>query len=193
MVQGFVQQSLGRLEVESELGRGTTIRMIFSAAAEGAAPLRKADAAAPAPPREDPRGSAETILVVEDSDDVLALAREHLDGLGYRVLVARNGEEGLQVFEREGDGIDLVFTDIVMPGGLNGVVLADKVRERRPEVPVLLTTGYNEELVADGPRVTASEVLGKPYSRTQLADRIRAALNSKRRGDRPPANHTDSW
>ncbi len=74
-----------------------------------------------------------------------------------------------------------------MPGGLNGVVLADRVRERRPEVPVLLTTGYNEELVADGPRATASEVLGKPYSRTQLADRVRAALNARARNARPPA------
>jgi PAS domain S-box-containing protein len=85
MVQGFVQQSLGRLEVESELGRGTTIRMIFPVAADGAAPAQKSAALA-APPREDPRGSAETILVVEDNDDVLALAREHLNGLGYRVL-----------------------------------------------------------------------------------------------------------
>ena len=185
MVQGFVQQSLGRLEVESELGRGTTIRMIFPAAVGGAAATQKSAAGA-ASPREDARGSAETILVVEDNDDVLALAREHLHGLGYRVLVARSGEEALQVFEREADGVDLVFTDIVMPGGVNGVVLAGKVRERRPEVPVLLTTGYNEELVADGPRVTASEVLGNPYSRTQLADRIRAALNAKARGGRPP-------
>jgi CheY-like chemotaxis protein len=186
MVQGFVQQSLGRLEVESELGRGTTIRMIFPVAVEGAVPAQKS-AAEIAPSREDPRGSAETILVVEDNDDVLALAREHLNGLGYRVLVARSGDEGLRVFEREGDKIDLVFTDIVMPGGVNGVVLAREVGERRPEVPVLLTTGYNEELVADGPRATASEVLGKPYSRTQLADRVRAALNARKRGARPPA------
>jgi len=185
MVQGFVQQSLGRLEVESELGRGTTIRMIFPVAAEGAVPDQKSAAQA-APLREDLRGSAETILVVEDNDDVLALAREHLSGLGYRVLAARSGEEGLQVFEGEEDMIDLVFTDIVMPGGVNGVVLAGKVGERRPDVPVLLTTGYNEELVADGPRATASEVLGKPYSRTQLADRVRAALNARKRGDRPP-------
>ena len=185
MVQGFVQQSLGRLEVESELGRGTTIRMILPVAAQGAAPARM-DAAGPAPPRDDPRGAAETILVVEDSDDVLTLAREHLDGLGYRVLVARNGEEGLEAFERERDGIDLVFTDLVMPGGLNGLVLADRVRERRPEVPVLFTTGYNEELVADGPSAAALQVLGKPYSRTQLADRIRAALNAAARRSRSP-------
>ena len=183
MVQGFVQQSLGRLEVESELGRGTTIRMIFPVATEGAMPAQKSAAA---PLREDPRGSAETILVVEDNDDVLALAREHLNGLGYRVLVARNGEEGLQVFGREEDKIDLVFTDIIMPGGVNGLVLAGKVRERRPDVPVLLTTGYNEELVADGPRAPSSEVLGKPYSRPQLADRVRAALNARKHGDRAP-------
>ncbi len=186
MVQGFVQQSLGRLEVESELRRGTTIRMIFPTICEGVERPRKV-AETSAPAREDPRGSAETILVVEDSEDVLALAREHLDSLGYRVLVARNGDEGLRLFEQEG-GVDLVFTDIVMPGSVNGVVLASKVRERRPEVPVLLTTGYNEELVADGPRGVASEVLGKPYSRTQLADRVRAALNVRARNVRPPAD-----
>ena len=71
----------------------------------------------------------------------MALARDHLESLDYRVLAARDGEEGLQAFERDAEGIDLVFTDIVLPGGLNGVVLADRVRERRPEVPVLLTTG----------------------------------------------------
>ena len=73
-----------------------------------------------------------------------------------------------------------------MPGGLNGMMFAREVQERRPGVPVLLTTGYNEELVADGPQAAASEVLGKPYSRTQLADRVRAALDAKRRDDRPP-------
>ena len=185
MVQGFVQQSLGRLEIDSEPGRGTTIRMVFPASVEGPVPAQKSAAGA-APAREAPRGSAETILVVEDSEDVLALAREHLDGLGYRVLAARNGEEGLRLFERESGAIDLVFTDIVMPGGVNGVVLAGKVRERRPDVPVLLTTGYNEELSADGPRTAAADVLGKPYSRTQLADRVRAALNASKRGGRAP-------
>ena len=178
MVHGFVQQSLGRLEVDSEMGRGTTIRMIFPAAREGSVPARK-PVASGAHRREDPRGAAETILVVEDSEDVLALAREHLEGLGYRVLTARSGDEGLRMFEQESDGVDLVFTDIVMPGGVNGVVLADRVRERKPGVPVVLTTGYNEQMVADGPPLTSSDVLGKPYNRAQLADRIRAALNSR--------------
>ena len=195
MVHGFVQQSLGRLEVDSEVGRGTTIRMIFPVAGDGAAPARKPAAAGGAARREDPRGSAETILVVEDSEDVLALAREHLEGLGYRVLTARNGDEGLRVFEQERDGIDLVFTDIVMPGGVNGVVLAERVRARKPGLPVVLTTGYNEQMVADGPSLASSDVLGKPYNRTQLADRIRAALNSKahlvdRRAPRPTDGNT---
>jgi len=165
------------LEVESELGRGTTVRMVFPVATEGASPGRRAIAEVAAPPREDPRGSAETILVVEDSEDVLDLARGHLAKLGYTVLTARSGEEAVAAFERAGGNVDLLFTDIVMPGGINGLVLAERLRERRPGLPVLLTTGYNDELVAEGPQVPGTDVLGKPYRRSELADRLRAALN----------------
>ena len=79
--------------------------------------------------------------------------------------------------------IDLVFTDLVMPGSINGLVLADRVNERLPGTPVLLTTGYNEDLVAHGPRAPNMDVLGKPYRRAELADRVRAALNSRHRTD----------
>ena len=80
-----------------------------------------------------------------------------------------------------------------MPGGVNGVVLADRVRARKPGVPVVLTTGYNEQMVADGPALTSSDVLGKPYNRTQLADRIRAALNSRAHGAGRRAPATDGY
>jgi PAS domain S-box-containing protein len=187
MVQGFVQQSLGRLEIDSELGRGTTIRMLFPAAADAAGrPL-----APPAPPRpatlqEAPQGNAESILVVEDSDDVLALAQETLEALDYRVVVARNADDALRVLDGTGDsGFDLLFTDILMPGSMNGLALAERVRQRMPEIAVLLTTGYNEDLVAEGPGTSSWDVLGKPYRRTALADRVRAALN--RRAGTPAA------
>ena len=78
----------------------------------------------------EPRGQAETILVVEDSNDVLDLAREHLTALGYNVLTARDADEALTVFDRAEGKIDLLFTDLVMPGSMNGLALADAVRER---------------------------------------------------------------
>ncbi|MFT8243731.1 histidine kinase famiy protein [Roseomonas sp. BN140053] len=186
MAQGFVQQSLGRLEIESEPGRGTTVRMLFPAV-DGAEAPNHASASQPAEGREgEPRGRAETILVVEDNDDVLAITREHLETLGYRVLTATGGSEALEVLESRGEqGIDLLFTDLVMPGGMNGLVLAEAVRQRLPGVPILLTTGYNEELVAEGPRTPAMDVLGKPYRRAELADRVRAALDGKP-GRTPP-------
>ena len=187
MAQGFVQQSLGKLEIESAPGRGTTVRMLFPAMAEGAAG-RAPEAAAgrePAPP-DAPARAAETVLVVEDGEDVLALAREHLEALGYRVLAARGAEEALEVLDTQGErGIDLLFTDLVMPGSMNGLALAERVRARLPGAAVLMTTGYNEDLVAEGPRVPAMDVLGKPYRRSELADRVRAALNNRGQGEAP--------
>jgi PAS domain S-box-containing protein len=184
MVHGFVQQSRGRLEISSEPGVGTTIRMIFPTAAQLPSPPEKPvdPSQAQASSREGPRGDAETILVVEDSDDVLELAQGHLTRLGYKVLIARSGEEALEVFERAGGKIDLLFTDLVMPGGVNGMVLAVRLRERMPDLAVLLTTGYNDELVMEGPSAPEMDVLGKPYRRTELADRIRAALNRRALG-----------
>jgi PAS domain S-box-containing protein len=183
MAHGFAQQSLGKLEIESEPGQGTTVRLLFPAMATEAV-FRSRQAPAPAPAViADPRGGTETILVVDDSEDVLALAQEHLEALGYRVLAARSGEEALEVLAGQGPrAVDLLFTDLVMPGGVNGLMLAERVKARLPEVPVLLTTGYNEDLVADGPRAASMDVLGKPYRRSELADRVRAALD--RRGPR---------
>jgi CheY-like chemotaxis protein len=163
--------------------------MLFPIAAERpAAPARPEPRSAVAP-----TGNAETILVVEDSDDVLMLTREHLETLGYTVVTARNGNEALEVLERlraEGVKVDLLFTDLVMPGSVNGLVLADRFKAMMPGVPVLLTTGYNEDLVAHGPRAPDMDVLGKPYRRTELADRVRAALNRRDavRTLRPPYN-----
>jgi CheY-like chemotaxis protein len=193
MVHGFLRQSLGRLELDSEEGQGTTVRLLFPAVNELA--VRQAPTAMTMVPGSEPRGNAETILVVEDSDDVLMLAREHLEGLGYRVLTARSGNEALEVLGRlraEGGSIDLLFTDLVMPGSINGLVLADRVKAELPDVPVLLTTGYNEDLVAHGPRAPNMDVLGKPYRRTELADRVRVALNRNSTGRqiRPPQPNT---
>jgi PAS domain S-box-containing protein len=182
MASGFVQQSRGRLEIESEVGVGTTIRMLFpvaSAEAEAASVARE--------PVVEPETSREAatahILVVEDSPEVLALSRELLEDAGYRVTAAETGDAALKLFEAMEPGtIDLLFTDLVMPGGINGIVLADRIGALAPDLPVLMTTGYNEELVVDGPRQSGLDVLGKPYRRSELLDRVAQALN--RRG--PP-------
>jgi PAS domain S-box-containing protein len=185
MVQGFVQQSRGRLEIDSQVGRGTTIRMLFPAAAVAADAVQAP--AAVASPLNAPPGNAESVLVVEDSEDVLALARETLEALGYRVAAARNADDALQLLDGTGgSGFDLLFTDILMPGSMNGLALAERVRQRNPEIAVLLTTGYNEDLVAEGPGTSSWDVLGKPYRRTALADRVRAALNRRASSPAPP-------
>ncbi len=185
MVHGFVQQSLGRLEIDSAPGEGTEIRMLFPVAnaTTGTAP------AAPAPKQatgQGATGGSETILLVEDSDDVRALAQEQIAALGYRVVLAASGEEALERLKTE--TIDLLFTDIVMPGGMSGLELVEQFRETHPQTPVLMTTGYNEDLVADIPRGSNLDVIGKPYRREQLADRIRAALDRRTSGARRAVN-----
>jgi len=183
MVHGFLQQSRGRMEIESEVGRGTTIRMIL--------PIMKGDVTdntRPAVPAlaidsrtnlaaEFAMGSGEVILLVEDSEEVRTLAHEHLLDLGYHVLTASSADEALTVLEQAENKIDLLFTDLIMPGSMNGLVLADEVRRRIPHLPVLLTTGYNEELAREGGlAASGADVLGKPYKRSELADRIKSAL-----------------
>ncbi|MCI0756843.1 histidine kinase famiy protein [Teichococcus vastitatis] len=185
MALGFVQQSLGKLEIRSELGQGTTIRMLFPAAPEISTPPRPA---APRSQEIERRGAAETVLVVEDSEDVLALACEQLEDLGYRVLPAGNADEALAILDRQGaDGIDLLFSDILMPGSMNGLMLAEIFRERAPHAAVLLTTGYNEDLTVQVPRSSSMDVLGKPYRRSELADRVRSALDGRGRERVPRA------
>lgn len=176
MASGFVHQSRGRLEIDSEPGRGTTVRMLFPIAEDA---VRQAIAAPVRDEAEKPavRGGAH-ILVVEDSPEVLALARENLMDAGYRVTVAETGDLGLAAFRRmlDDDPVDLLFTDLVMPGGLNGIMLAEAVASLDPDLPVLMTTGYNEELVVDGPARSGRDVLGKPYRKAELLDRVAQAL-----------------
>jgi PAS domain S-box-containing protein len=185
MTHGFVQQSGGRLEIESTLGRGTTIRMLFpkfvpeedhgevGSERTGYQP-RPVDGSARVP----------LLLVVDDSREIAELARDTLTDAGYRVLVAHSAEEALRTFVEAtaaGDAVDLVFSDVIMPGGANGLVLAEQLRNLAPEIPVVLTTGYNDEMSLDGPKAVAMEVLGKPYRRSELIDRIQAALRQGRR------------
>ena len=179
MAHGFVQQSGGRLEIDSEPGRGTTIRMIFpqwseredtqSASRQPGYQAKPVENLA-APP---------LILVVDDSHEIAEMAQEALTDIGYRVVVAYNAEDALVRFDEaqaSSDPFKLVFSDVLMPGGANGIVLAEQVRDRSPSTPVVLTTGYNDEMSLNGPQAAALEVLGKPYKRSELIDRIQAAL-----------------
>ncbi|MBB6506095.1 PAS domain S-box-containing protein [Sphingomonas endophytica] len=182
MASGFVRQSGGRLEIESTPGKGTIVRMLFPVMQPDRKPVTEqaeAEAATSAP-----RDGAEHILVVEDNDEVLAIAREILESAGYRVSTAISAEAGLKVFDavHSKDRFDLLFTDLVMPGGMNGLMLADAIVERDAAVSVLMTTGYNEELVVGGPRARATDVLSKPYRRSELLDRVRLALNRNGEG-----------
>lgn len=179
MASGFVQQSRGRLEIDSKAGEGTTVRMLFPSATDGD-PDKPVTALPPISAQADGDRAGAHILVVEDSTEVLALAREILEGVGYRVSTAETGEAALELFESLPAGaLDLLFTDLIMPGGINGIVLAGEIARRAPDLPVLMTTGYNEELVAEGPMRAGLDVLGKPYRRSDLFDRVRQALNRR--------------
>ncbi|MFC5511719.1 histidine kinase famiy protein [Massilia jejuensis] len=165
MVHGFVQQSRGRLEIDSTPGEGTTVRMVFPVESLVHAP----DEATP--PEEE--SAKARILVVEDNEDVRELAETMLEAAGYAVVSAPSGEQALDLLE-EDQAIDLVFTDVMMPGGMNGLQLADQVRARRPGTPVLVTTGYMDELpIGRGERL---DILGKPYRQEDLLARVRAIL-----------------
>jgi PAS domain S-box-containing protein len=170
MVWGFVKQSRGHLRIYSERGHGTTVKLYLPRAlADDQAP-----AAAPAPA---PRGGSETILLVEDDP----LVREHVAGqlgaLGYRVLRAADGPEALALLDRE-SGIDLLFTDVVMPGGLNGRELAELARAQHPGLRVLFSSGYAEDAIVHHGRLDPGvRLLNKPYRREELASRVRAVLD----------------
>lgn len=178
MVHGFVQQSQGKLEIESELGKGTMVRMIFPASAEQKLPARSDPSQqARVVPLTVPEG-AQTILLVEDSDDVRQVTEAYLNAQGYRVLAAHSSEEALRLLDEHGK-VDLLFTDVIMPGGMNGLVLAEKVHQRLPDLPVLLATGYMDELEDKGINTSTFTTLSKPYRRAELINRLRSALNKE--------------
>jgi PAS domain S-box-containing protein len=173
MVYGFVKQSNGHVAIYSEPGLGTTVRM-YLPAQQTTAPKRPAQGRT----REKTiAGGAETVLVVEDDPFVRTYAVRCLESLGYAVIAAVDGNDALQ---RLGTNvhIDVLFTDIVMPGGINGWELADRAQLARPGLPVLLSSGYAlETLIKHGRASGESVILTKPYRKAELARRLREALN----------------
>ena len=169
MVYGFVRQSGGHVRICSELGQGTTIK-IYLPRVHQAEDALAGETAAPV------RGGSETILVVEDDDEVRETAVGLLTDLGYRVLKAREAMGALSVVE-SGVPIDVLFTDVVMPGPLRSPELARKARERLPGLAVLFTSGYIENAIVHGGRLDRGvELLSKPYTREALARKIRHVL-----------------
>ncbi len=171
MVHGFVNQSGGLVRLESEIGKGTTVRIYFPRAV-----VR--DAAKPQSDETTLEASRKTILVVEDNDMVRTYVTAQLESLGYKVIEAENGPAGLTKLESAGH-VDLLFTDVIMPGGMNGRELAERAVERRPNLKVLFTSGYDESAITtDGRLAAGMYLLKKPYQRKELAGKIIEVLNS---------------
>ena len=169
MVYGFVKQSGGHIKIYSEVGHGTTIKLYLPRAME-AEDVEVAVETGPV------TGGTETVLVVEDDDEVRATVVEMLSDLGYRVLKAVDAQNALAVIE-SGMAIDLLFTDVVMPGNLKSPELARKARQRLPDIAVLFTSGYTENSIVHGGRLDAGvELLSKPYTREALARKLRHVL-----------------
>ncbi|WP_323353667.1 hybrid sensor histidine kinase/response regulator [Leptolyngbya sp. CCNP1308] len=171
MVYGFVKQSGGHIQIYSELGQGTTIKMYLPRFWGDTEPQSQ-------PVERAVVGGSELILLVEDEELVRRYAHDQLVNLGYRVLVATDGHAALALV-RQRDDIDLLFTDIVMPGGLSGRELADLARQLRPGLNVLYTSGYTENAIVHHGRLDPGvQLLSKPYGRTELSHKIRDALDA---------------
>jgi signal transduction histidine kinase/DNA-binding response OmpR family regulator len=171
MVFGFVRQSGGHTLIESELGRGTTVSLFFPRCCEPETAEAADETSAPV-------GGGETVLVVEDDADVRLTAVEMLVQLGYKVLTASSGDAALEFIDSDVP-IDLLFTDVVMPGKIKSVELARRAAARSPSVPTLFTSGYTrDEIVHHGKLDAGITLLSKPYRRDDLARKVRGVLRA---------------
>ena len=170
IVYGFVKQSEGHIRIESAPGFGTTVRLYIPRSQQQAETEPR-----PLPPAYVPQG-LETILIVEDDPDVRQHVANQLSGLGYTTLVAQNGYEALHILGQSGH-IDALFTDIAMPGGMNGHQLAKRVKQLHPHMPVLLTSGYMDNMIHHDKMDSAFDFLKKPYRKQELAQKIRSILD----------------
>jgi PAS domain S-box-containing protein len=172
MVYGFVKQSGGHIRIYSEPGQGTTMRLYLprSRAQEDVETVVDAGPAT---------GGTETVLVVEDDEDVRGTVIDMLSELGYRVLKAKDAQSALVIVE-SGVPIDVLFTDVVMPGALRSPELARKARERLPNIAVLFTSGYTDNAIVHGGKLDEGvDLLSKPYTREALARKIRHVLRNQ--------------
>ena len=173
-VYGIVKQHQGWTEAHSQVGHGTTFKIFLPVCSKTLTPST-AEASRPLV-----RGGTETILLVEDEPAVLMMAKGMLQRLGYRVVTAPSGDEAVPVWREQAEKIDLLLTDMVLPGSLNGRELAEQLRQEKPGLKVLYTSGYSMELI--GTSLTASKnfvFLPKPYHPDTLAQKVRNCLDGK--------------
>jgi PAS domain S-box-containing protein len=174
-VYGFVKQSGGHVKIYSESDQGTTVKIYLPRMHAADVGLAAAESA-PMPPRGD---SSETILVVEDDEDVRVHSTEMLRELGYRTLEAGAGQEALRILRAHPE-IQLLFTDVGLPGGMNGRQLADQARASRNDLKVLFTTGYaRNAIVHDGRLDPGVQLITKPFTYAALASKVRSILDTR--------------
>ncbi len=172
MVYGFVKQSGGHITIYSELGHGTTFNIYLPRSGKGALPERPLTANDDAGPLR--RG---VVLVVEDDPGVRELTVSRLKAIGYDVVEAVDGRKAAEVLKSR-EPVDLVFTDLVMPGGISGRDVAALARKLRPGIKVLLTSGYAEDLVPVEPELAQLKILRKPYRQADLVAALREVFAS---------------
>ena len=171
MIYGFVKQSNGALMIYSEVGFGTSVKLFLPRAVQAAAPEEARNAPFA-------RATGETILVVEDDPDVREVALAMLEGLGYMTRQAPDGPSAIAIIKAD-RSIQLLFTDLMMPGGMSGIHLLEEARRLRPELKAVLTSGYPTQLMEKrGVTPADAPLLGKPYRKRALSEAIRKALDS---------------
>jgi CheY-like chemotaxis protein len=172
MVFGFVKQSGGHIQIYSEEGHGTSVKMYLPRATGLNQTVSEAQVAA------NIEGGTEVILVVEDDSMVRTYVTTQIASLGYTTLEAANAAEALKIIDAS-PNIDLLFTDVIMPGNMNGRQLVDEALKRRPGLKTLFTSGYTEDAIVHHGRLDSGVLLlAKPYRKFELARMIRTALRS---------------
>jgi len=171
-VYGFTKTAGGHVTIESKLGSGTTVKLYLPKSSDRPITAETSDQTTSL----GPAGSHETILVVEDDEDVLTVAAENLRELGYHVETAVNAVQALHILKGD-DPVDLLFSDVIMPGGMNGVQLAVEARRIRPELKVLLTSGYTAAALSREHGLPDNlNLVEKPYQREELAKKLRLVI-----------------
>jgi DNA-binding NtrC family response regulator len=172
----MVKQHQGWIEVESQPGKGACFHITLPSAA------KPAEKPAPRPALSKAQGGKETVLLVEDELDLRELVREILEGQGYHVLEASTGAEAIRLWEGQGQKIDLLLSDMVMPEGMSGRDLAEKLQKTDPSLPVIITSGYSQDMIErDSALDERIRFFSKPFHPAQLAQAVRECLDSRKR------------